>query len=51
MNDFFGIKIDTQNMTLEELKETQKKVKELYSDISLQITLRKISEHKHSTSN
>lgn len=51
MKKYFGVEIDTKNMTLEELKETQKKVRELYSDISLQITLRKMAEHKHSSSN
>ncbi len=51
MKNYFGVEIDTKNMTLEELKEAQKKVRELYSDISLQIALRKIADHKHSSSN
>jgi hypothetical protein len=51
MQDFFGIKIDTATMTLEELEEAQKKVKELYSNLSVQISLRKLAEHKHSSSN
>lgn len=50
MKNYFGIEIDTQNMTLEELQEAQKKVRELYSDLSFQISLRKIAEQKHSNS-
>lgn len=49
MQEFFGVEIDTSTMTLEELIETQKKVKELYSSISLQIKLSKMAEHKNST--
>lgn len=51
MKNYFGVKIDTKNMTLEELEEAQKKIRELYSDISLQIELRKMAERKHSSSN
>lgn len=49
MQEFFGVEIDTSTMTLEELIETQKKVKELYSSLSLQIKLSKMAEHKNST--
>ena len=51
MQDFFGVKVDTAKMTLEELEEAQKKVRELYSNLSLQIRLRKMAERKHSSSN
>lgn len=50
MQEFFGIEINTANMTLEELEVAQKKVKELYSSISMQIQLRKMAEHKYSSS-
>lgn len=48
MQNFFGVEIDTENMTLEELEEALKKVRELYSNLSMQIRLRKLTEHKHS---
>lgn len=51
MKNFSDIEIDISNMTLEELEEAQKKIRKLYSDISLQIVLRKMAEHKHSSSN
>ena len=51
MRNYFGVEIDTKNMTLEELEEAQKKIRELYSVISLQIELRKMAERKHSSSN
>ena len=51
MKNYFGVEIDTKNMTLEEVVEALMNIRELYSDISLQIELRKMAERKHSSSN
>jgi hypothetical protein len=51
MQEFFSIKIDTTTMTLEELEAAQKKVKKFYLDLSMEVQLKKIGEHKHSSSN
>ena len=49
MQKFFGVEVDTANMNLEELEEALKKARELYSNLSLQLRLRKMAKHKHSS--
>lgn len=49
MANFFGIEVDTANMTLEELQEARKKTREMLSNLEHQILLRKMSERKHSS--
>lgn len=50
MQDFFGVKIDTTSMTLEELQETRSKILKLLKEIDFQFALRKIAERKHGSS-
>lgn len=47
MQNFFGIEVDTANMTLEELKEAQKKTRDMLAILEHQILLRKMAKHKH----
>ena len=47
MQNFFGIKIDTSSMTLEELQEARKKTREMLVQLDHQILLRKMAERKH----
>lgn len=49
MQDFFGVKVDTSGMTLEELQEARDKSRELFSYLEHMLLLRKMSEHKHSS--
>lgn len=49
MGNFFGVEIDTENMTLEELETAREKTHEMLRNISWQIEMRKISKHKHSS--
>ena len=49
MANFFGIKIDTANMTLEELEEAPKKTYEILDNLKHQILLRKLAKQKHSS--
>jgi ribosomal protein L29 len=51
MQTFFGVEFDTSSMTLEELEEALKNARELYLKLSYQVRLRKIANHKHSSSN
>lgn len=49
MQNFFGVEVDTANMTLEELESALEKARELYFNLSMQIRLRKMAKHKHSS--
>lgn len=49
--EFFGVQIDTSNMTTEELLEVQSKITELLADVKFQLRLRKMAERKHSFEN
>lgn len=49
MQNFFGIEVDTANMTTEELLEAKKKIREMLSNIEYQLLLRKMAERKHSS--
>lgn len=50
MQNFFGVEIDTANMTLEELKEAQAKTRQLLANLTYQIKLRQTAEHRHHSS-
>lgn len=47
MANFFGVEVDTSNMTLEELEETRIKIRRMLIHIELQIQLRKTDKYKH----
>ena len=49
MSNFFGIEIDTANMTMEELEEARKKTRDMLAHLEHQILLRKLTNHKHSS--
>lgn len=49
MQNFFGIEVDTANMTLEELQEARNKTRETLAYLEHQIFLRKLANHKHSS--
>lgn len=51
VKEFFGVQIDTSNMTTEELLETQRKITKLLADVKLQLRLRKMAGRKHSSEN
>lgn len=46
MQKFFGIEVDTANMTTEELQEAKTEIREMLSNIEHQLLLRKMSERK-----
>lgn len=50
MYDFFGVKIDTSKMTLEELEENRTKVQDLLTNLNHEIVLRKMANYKYSNS-
>ncbi len=47
--EFFGVQIDTSNMTKEELLETQNKIKKLLADIKFQLLSMEMAERRHSS--
>lgn len=47
MQEFFGVKVDTSNMTTEELEEAEKKITKILSSVKLQIRMKKMAERKH----
>lgn len=47
MQNFFGIEVDTANLTLEELEVEREKIRKMLANIEHQILLRKIAKHKH----
>lgn len=49
MQNFFGVKVDTANMTTEELLEAKNKIRLMLSNIEHQLLLRKMAERKHSS--
>lgn len=49
MANFFGIEVDTANMTLEELEEARKKTRDMLVHLDHQILMRKMYERKHSS--
>ncbi len=49
MQNFFGIEVDTANMTLEELVEARKKTLEILTSLDLQLFLRRKASHKYSS--
>ena len=49
MQNFFGIEVDTANMSLEELQEARNKTREMLSNLEHQILLRKMANHKYSS--
>ena len=49
MQNFFGIEVDTENMSLEELQEARNKTREMLSNLEHQILLRKMANHKYSS--
>jgi hypothetical protein len=46
MKNFFGVKVDTSKMTLEELESTYKVICNIQDDIRHQIQLRKMANIK-----
>lgn len=50
MYDFFGVKIDTSKMNLEELEETRTKVQDLLTNLNHEIVLRKMANYKYQNS-
>ena len=46
MQNFFGVEVDTANMSTEELQDAKTKIQEMLSNIEHQLLLRKISERK-----
>lgn len=49
MQNFFGIELDTANMSLEELQVARNKTREMLSNLEHQIVLRKMANRKHSS--
>lgn len=49
MQNFFGVDVDTANMTLEELQEARMKTREMLSNLEHQILLRKMVNRKYSS--
>lgn len=49
MANFFGIEVDTANMTLEELEEARKKTRDMLVHLDYQICTRKIAKRKYSS--
>lgn len=49
MANFFGIEVDTANMTLEELEEAKRKTRNMLAHLEHQILLRKMAERKYSS--
>lgn len=47
MQEFFGVKIDTSNMTIEELEKTEKEITHLLSSVKFQIQMKKMATHKY----
>lgn len=47
MQNFFDVKIDTSNMTTEELEEAEKKLIHMLSSVKFQIRMRKMANHKY----
>lgn len=47
MQEFFGVKIDTSNMTIEELKKTEKEITELLTSVRFQLQMKKMATHKY----
>lgn len=49
MSNFFGVEVDTANMTLEELEKAREKTRDMLAHLEHQILLRKMAKHKHSS--
>ncbi len=49
MANFFGIEVNTANMTLEELEEARRKTRDMLFHLEHQIYLRKMANHRHSS--
>ncbi len=49
MAKFFGIEVDTANMTLEELEEARKKTRDMLVHLDHQILMRKMAKRKYSS--
>lgn len=47
MKDFFGVEINTENMTLEELEDAQAKTRSLLFELTYQVNLRKMAKNQH----
>ena len=45
--EFFGVKIDTSEMTLEKLIESRDELQKVLDTLTYEIRSRKICEHKH----
>lgn len=47
MQEFFGVKIDTSNMTIEELEKTEKEIIQLLSSVKFQLQMKMMATHKY----
>lgn len=49
MIHFLGIEVDITNMTLEELEETRKEVRDMLAHLEHEILMIKMAKNKHSS--
>lgn len=47
--EFFGVQIDTSNMTTEELTEARKEISVLLAQFEHELLMRKMAERRHSS--